>query len=140
MMKKVFALMLATLSLNAISADIQVYNWKSGNGSNVYSDTPRNMQESESNVINLRTGTVTQAIQQPSTEPLSLAEEQARLNEKIIAENKRREEENAKMIAETKAENCKTARMNLDMVNRSNAVNKDVLIPKYNSDIQKYCN
>lgn len=131
--------MLATLSINAISADIQVYNWKSNDGSNVYSDTPKNMQEGESNVINLRTGTVTQAIEQPPKEPLSLADEQAKLNERIIAENKRREEENAKMIAETKAENCKTARMNLDIVNRSNAVNKDVLIPKYNSDIQKYC-
>lgn len=139
MKKNLIVTIIVLASLSATAADTQVYNWKDSKGNNVYSDTPRNMREGESGTINLRTGTVTAPVIE-KTEPTSLIEMQAQLNEKIIAENRRREEENNRLIAETKAENCKTARMNLDTVNKSNARNKDDLIPKYNADIAKYCN
>lgn len=139
-MKKIIVLALfTTLSTMAIAEDIQVFNWKTDRGTNAYSDTPHNMQMGRSSVLNIRTGTVTP----PKTEtkkaaPTNLVEAQAQLNEQIVAENKRREEEAARQAAETKAENCKTARMNRAFA--ENARNKAELIPKFDAAINQYCN
>lgn len=141
MMKSVMTLtLLSLLAATASAADTEVFSWKSG-GSTVYSDTPANMQMGRSSVVNIRTGTVTPpAPKEASTANLSLAEQQALLNQKIAEQNKQIEDSNAKLAAETKAENCKAARLNLETVEKTNARNKDELIPRYNADIAKYCN
>ncbi|MDO4434074.1 MAG: DUF4124 domain-containing protein [Alysiella sp.] len=140
MKKMIFVAVLSAVSVASFAADVQVFNWKTDKGSNAYSDTPNNMQMGRSNVINVRTGSVTPPEPAKPAAPTNVVEAQAALNEQIIAENQRREEAAAKLAAETKADNCKTAQMNLDMVNKTNARNKADLIPKYNADIAKFCN
>ena len=141
MMKSVIAAtLLSVLAATAGAADTEVFSWKSG-GSTVYSDTPVNMKMGQSNVVNIRTGTVTPpAPREPSIENLSLADQQAVIAQRIANQNKQIEDANAKMVAETKAENCRAARLNLETVEKTNARNKNQLIPRYNADIAKYCN
>ena len=127
-MKKVIAAgVLALLAGTAFAAETEVFNWRSRSGHNVYSDTPNQMQMGRSNVINIRTGTVI-----PPT-PKATPMENMSPTEQI-------EEENAKREQEAKTQNCNAARMNLDTVQKSNARNKDQLIPRYQADISKYCN
>jgi len=99
------------------------------------------MQMGRSNVINIRTGTVIPPA--PAATPMenmSPAEQQAIANQRIAEQNRKIEEENAKREQEAKTQNCNAARMNLDTVQKSNARNKDQLIPRYQADISKYCN
>lgn len=111
-------------------------------GKRSYSDIPAGLKMGRCNTVNVRTGTVTPP--PPAATPAaaggSLAERQAALNADIAAENKRREEEAARLAAETKAENCKAARMNREMVDRTNPRNKGELIPKFDEDVNKFCN
>lgn len=129
--------------LPPVLTDTEVFQWKTRRGTNAYADTPRNMIMGESNVLNVRTKTVTPPT--PTTigggnPNMSLADQQALLNQRIAEENKKNQEEYAKQQAETKAENCKTARMNRDMIDKTNASNRAELAPKYDADIAKYCN
>lgn len=141
-MKKVIAAgVLALLAGTAIAAETEVFNWRSRNGHNVYSDTPNQMQMGRSNVINIRTGTVIPPA--PAATPMenmSPTEQQAIANQRVAEQNRKIEEENAKREQEAKTQNCNAARMNLDTVQKSNARNKDQLIPRYQADINKYCN
>lgn len=118
--------------------DTQVFECGKGR----YSDMPVGLKMGQCNTVNVRTGTVTPPTPAANSgdASMSLADRQAALNADIAAENKRREEEAAKMAAETKAENCKAAQMNREMVDKTNARNKADLIPKFDADIAKYCN
>ena len=139
-MKSLFtALVLTAVASMAIAQDVQVFSWKNSKGNNAYSDVPNNMHMGRSNVINVRTGTVTPPpMAVNNNAPITLVEAQQQLNEQIAAENKRREEEAAKRAAEIKEENCKTAKMN--RANAENARNKAELIPKFDAAINQYCN
>ncbi len=109
-------------------------------GQGVYSDVPARMQVGRCKVISAKTGsTIQQNDAQIDAKPLSLAEQQAQLNNRIMEENKKNEEAAAKLAQETKAENCKVAQMNKDMVEKTNARNKADLLPKYEADIAKFC-
>lgn len=142
MKKSVFAMLLVAVAAAhaadapAINPQAQVFEC----GSRSYSDIPAGLKMGKCNVVNVRTGTVTPPTPAPKPETGSIADRQAALNADIAAENKRREEEAAKMAAETKAENCKAAQMNREMVDKTNARNKADLIPKFDADIAKYCN
>lgn len=144
MKKSVLVLMLASATAfthantNAPAAAPQTQVFQCGGS---YSDIPAGLKMGKCNVVNVRTGTVTPPA--PAEKPAtggSIAERQAALNADIAAENKRREEQAAKVAAETKAENCKAAQMNREMVDKTNARNKADLIPKFDADIAKYCN
>ena len=97
-MKKVIAAgALALLAGTAFAAETEVFNWRSRNGDNVYSDTPYKMQMGRSNVINIRTGTVIPPAPAASPmENMSPAEQQAIANQRIAEQNRKIEEENAK--------------------------------------------
>lgn len=141
-----FTVFAVSFSMGAIAADKMenVYTWKNG-ASNVYSDTPRGLKlDKNNNRVNVRTQTLIKLEQKPITPP-SLAEQQAELNAKIAAQNKKIEEQNAKALAdkqkaeqETKAQNCEASRRNRQLA--ESARNKDELIPRYDADIAKYCN
>lgn len=138
-MKKMTTLLLvAALSNAALANEVQVFNWKSSNGSNAYSDTPHNMLMGRSNVVNVRTGTVTPPAPAEKPVPTNAVEAQQMANEMIAAENKRLQEAAAEQAKKIKEENCKTAQMN--RANAENARNKDELIPKFDEAIAKYCN
>ena len=141
-MKKVIAAgVLALLAGTAFAAETEVFNWRSRRGHNVYSDTPNQMQMGRSNVSNIRTGTVIPPTPKATPmENMSPTEQQAIANQRIAEQNRKIEEENAKREQEAKTQNCNAARMNLDTVQKSNARNKDQLIPRYQADINKYCN
>ena len=65
-----------------------VYTWKSGSGSTSYSDTPNRLQPERSNIVNIRTRNVTPAVAKPeNAQEGTLSEQQAQLNEKILAQN-----------------------------------------------------
>ncbi|XXQ68050.1 hypothetical protein ACKLNO_10670 [Neisseriaceae bacterium B1] len=137
-MKKLTALLLlAALSNAAIADEVQVFNWKTSNGSNAYSDTPHNLQMGRSNVMNVRTGTVTAPPPAAKPLPTNAVEAQQMANEMAAAENKRQQEAAAEQAKQIKEENCKTAQMN--RANAENARNKDELIPKFDEAIAKYC-
>lgn len=110
-------------------------------GSGYYSDVPRNMKAAQCALKTSRGSTIKTATPESApSKPMTLLEQQADLNSRIAAENKRREEENVKAAAEAKAENCKAAQMNKETVERTNARNKADLLPKYEADIAKFCN
>lgn len=147
-MKKTLLAMMLAAACAAHAADNKAAPASSGNaqvfacGKRSYSDIPAGLKMGRCDTVNVRTGTVTPptpASGGPAASG-SLAERQAALNADIAAENKRREEEAARLAAETKAENCKAARMNREMVDRTNPRNKADLIPKFDADVNKFCN
>lgn len=109
-------------------------------GGGYYSDVPRDMQVGRC-TAKTSSGLVIKAAEPAKAEPkvMSLAEQQAEINRQIAEQNKKQEEENAKAAATAKAENCKAAQMNKEMVEKTNARNKDQLLPKYEADIAKFC-
>ncbi len=117
------------------SADSSSTYYKCGRG--YYSDTPRGLKAALCSVKSVRTGGTIQTASTPAR-PMTLAEQQAQLNQKVAAENKRIEEANKKREADTKAENCKMAQINLQTA--QGARNKGDLLPKYQADVSKYCN
>lgn len=139
-MKKISALLVLTALTSVAIADdnITIYNWKTAKGSNAYSDIPNNLKISGSNIVNVRTGTVTPPAVEERRIPANAMEAQQMANEMIAAENKRAQEAHAKQVQETREENCKAARMN--RANVENARNKDELIPRFDAEIAKYCN
>lgn len=138
-MKKLTALvLLAALSNAAIANEVQVFNWKTSKGSNAYSDTPHKMQMGRSNVVNVRTGTITPPAPAEKPRPTNALEAQQMANEMIAEENRRQQEAAAEQARQIKADNCKTAQMN--RANAENARNKNDLIPKFDAAIAQYCN
>lgn len=110
----------------------------------LYTDRPINLKNGGNcGIFSLRTHTIDTPAITPAKEHIgggSLAEQQALLNQKIAEENKRIEEENAKRIAENKAEHCKIARMNRENAERTRPHNQADLVQKYEADVAKYCN
>jgi len=143
---KITSLLLAcTLCASAAFAAGDVYTWKGRNGGNSYSDVPRRLQPEHSGIVNIRTHSVSPAAVKPASAAGtgSLAEQQAKLNEKILAQNKQVEEQNKKVEEENrknKEDNCRIARVNRQFAESARTANRDDLIKHYQSDINKYCN
>lgn len=137
-MKKLNILLVAMVcTASAAASDMSSY-YACGN---LYTDVPIHMQAKNCEVVSVQTGTVVQKADPSINEkPLSLAEQQAQINNQIAEQNKKIEEANLKAAADAKQENCKAAQMNRDMVEKTNARNKNDLLPKYEADIAKYCN
>lgn len=130
---------LALLMTSSALAD-NVYVWRGSRG-NVYSDIPNNLRMDYANKMNIRTHNVRQATEVKHKTPDSIAERQLELAKESAAASKKVEDENKRIAeanAKIKQENCAQARSNLNLA--QNARNRDQLVPKYNSDIQKYCN
>lgn len=121
----------------------EVYNWKSGSGTNTYSDVPRNLKNSGVKTVNVRTQTVKSApVAQAASGTGSLADQQKQLNDQMAANNKKLEEQNAKIMEEnrkTQETNCKTARMNRAFSETARTANRDALMARYDEDIKKFC-
>lgn len=137
--KCTIAILTLAISSSALAAD-KVYVWREGSR-NTYSDIPKNLRMDHANKMNLRTHNVRQSTEIKHKVPdslaerqLALAQEQAEKQKKVEDENKRIAEANAKI----KEENCAQARSNMNLA--QNARNRDQLVPKYSSDIAKYCN
>ncbi|MDO5357413.1 MAG: DUF4124 domain-containing protein [Conchiformibius sp.] len=141
MMKKLAAVLAVVSAVSYAAAATPVYSWKSGNGVTSYSDTPKNLRINQVNVLNVRTQTAHTAKQGMPAVPESLADQQALLSQKIAAQNRQVEEQNARIAADmekAKQENCQTAQSNRKLA--EGARNRDQLVQKYDADIQRYCN
>lgn len=141
MMKKLAAVLAVVSAVSYAAAATPVYSWKSGNGVTSYSDTPKNLRINQVNVMNVRTQTAHTAKQGMPAVPESLADQQALLSQKIAAQNRQVEEQNARIAADmekAKQENCQTAQSNRKLA--ESARNRDQLVQKYDADIQRYCN
>ena len=130
-------------SSGALAAD-SVYTWKNGKG-NSYSDTPNRLQLDRSNVMNIRTHSVSPAAVKPASAAGtgSLAEQQAKLNDQIAMQNKQVEEQNKKIEEENRQrqeDNCKAARLNRQFAETARSNNREALIQRYESDVKRYCN
>ncbi|EGZ44730.1 DUF4124 domain-containing protein [Neisseria wadsworthii] len=132
-------LILASTSLQAK----EVYSWKNANGTNTYSDVPRNLKSNGVNTINVRTQTVsTPPAAKSASEGASLSEQQKQINDKMAANNKQVEEKNKQIEEEnrkTQEANCKTARMNRAFAESARTANRDTLMARYDADIEKFC-
>ena len=135
------AIALAIAASSAIAADTSIFTWKQRSGATAFADTPPGLIMGRASTINVRTRTVTPPPVVKKEDPnMSIADKQAALNKEIEEENRRRDEANKKREEDVKKENCKSAQMNKETVTKTNAKNKDALIPKYDADIAKYCN
>lgn len=139
-----FALSVITFALASFlpiqPARAAVFTWKDGGG-NSYSDVPKQLHPDQSQIVNLRTRQTKPAVKpKPAVDKNA---DNAKENEKDIAEKNGQLEEEKKKVAEferqTKEENCRISKMNLKAVESSNAKNKDDLIRKYNNAVNKYC-
>ena len=143
---KITSLLLAcTLCASAAFAAGDVYTWKGRNGGNSYSDVPRRLQPEHSGIVNIRTHSVKAAVK-PKSEAAdegTLVEQQAKLNERMLAKNKLIEEQNKKIEEENrknKEDNCRIARMNQQSAESARVANRDDLVKRYQGDVAKYCN
>ncbi|MDO4640376.1 MAG: DUF4124 domain-containing protein [Neisseria sp.] len=119
----------------------EVYNWKGANGTNTYSDVPRNLKSTGVSTLNVRTRTVTAPVEKNAA-PGSLADQQKQLNDQMAENNKKVEEQNKKIAEENQKmqeANCKTARMNRTFAESARTANRDALMARYDNDISKFC-
>lgn len=142
-------LLLAIMSLSVAIHAKDVFNWKDGRGVNNYSDVPRNLKPSSSNLLNVNTQTVSTpapaAAAGTPTDPAnaSIAEQQMQLSQQVAARNKAIEEQNKQIDEQNriqKEDNCKTARLNRSIAESARTDNRDALLSRYDADIQKFCN
>lgn len=133
-------IILTTMVLGCVSSWLsaqEVFTWKDNQGIANYSDVPRDMKPGLSNLVNIRTHSEKPAVAPLGSEkPESLAEQQMKLNQQLAEKNKAIEERN-KQIQE---DNCKAARMNLNLAQKADSDNRDALVSRYQSEINKYCN
>jgi signal peptide, YSIRK family len=95
--------------------------------------------------MNIRTHSVKAVVKSKSeaADEGTLAEQQAKLNERMLAKNKLIEEQNKKIEEENrknKEDNCRIARMNQQSAESARVANRDDLIKRYQGDVAKYCN
>lgn len=140
--KNILILSVLAVSGSLLAAD--VYTWRTGNGSNSYSDSPRNLKPAYADLISVHTTQVLpvkQADTATASEP-SLVDKQSQLNDQIIKRNKELEERNKEVekrnqqIAET---NCKAARMNRAAAENARTNNREQLLARYDADIARFC-
>ena len=105
-------LSLALISMVGMASANGVFTWKGKSGHQVYSDTPRNLSTQNVSTMNIRSHTVTKIETKPMSDTIqggkigvegdgkdkSLADQQADLNAKMAAENKKKEEENKRKL------------------------------------------
>lgn len=140
-MKKTLAAAVLMLAAAQSGFALEVYNWKSANGVTVYSDAPKNLRIKNTKVMNVRTHTSHAQTNAMPPVPESLADQQAMLSQKIAAQNRQIEQQNAKIAADmqkAKEENCRTAQSSRKLA--EGARNRDQLVQKYDADIERYCN
>ena len=137
---------LAVLLVSGSLSAQEVYNWRSGSGSNAYSDVPRNLKPSNANVINVRTQRVTPPAPAAPADTAaadgSLAEQQAELNNKLAQQNKEIEERNKKIDEENRQQreaDCKRARLNRTSAESARVINREELLQRYDQDIAAFC-
>lgn len=146
-MNKNLLLLALVLGVSASLSAKEVFNWKDSRGVNTYSDVPRNLQPAQSNLMNVNTQTVSQAVP-PAAAPGaqaasgSIAEQQLQLSQQIAAQNKATEENNKKIEEanrQQKEDSCKTARLNRTAAEGARTENRTALLARYEADIQKFC-
>ncbi len=133
-------LLLAAAQLSAA----EVYTWRDQKGRTTYSDVPNRLQPARSNLLNVRTHSVSQPVQpQTAAQPDSIYEQQRQLNDKIAQANQQIDEQNKKIEEanrQTNEDNCNAARLNRQFAETARSANRDALIQRYEADIGKYCN
>ena len=138
--------LLGTIFASAQLSAAEVFTWKNRNGSNTYSDVPRNLKPAHANMVNVRTRSVTPAAPEQPAAPAdgnSLADQQKQLSDEIARQNKQVEEQNKKIDEENRQQkeaNCKTARMNRQFAESARVANRDALLQRYDADIAQFCN
>ena len=147
LMNKNLLLLTLALSVSASLSAKEVFNWKDSRGVNTYSDVPRNLQPAQSNLMNVNTQTVTQAVPPAATPGAqaasgSIAEQQLQLSQQIAAQNKAIEANNTKIEdanRQQKEDNCKAARLNRAAAEGARTENRAAFLARYDADIQKFC-
>ena len=147
LMNKNLLLLTVALSVSASLSAKEVFNWKDSRGVNTYSDVPRNLQPAQSNLMNVNTQTVTQAVPPAATPGEqaasgSIAEQQLQLSQQIAAQNKAIEANNKKIEdanRQQKEDNCKAARLNRAAAEGARTENRAAFLARYDADIQKFC-
>ncbi len=137
--------LLGTVFASAQLSAAEVFTWKNRNGSNTYSDVPRNLKPAHAGLVNVRTRSVTPAApEQPApADSQSLADQQKQLSDEIARQNKQVEEQNKRIDEENRLQkeaNCKTARMNRQFAETARVNNRADLIARYDADINQFCN
>lgn len=142
--RTVCAAVLSCLLLPAQPAAAEVYTWKTGSGSNSYSDVPRNLKASGAATVNVRTRTVSPPSAPKAEEGAgSLSEQQKQLNDAISQENRKVEEQNKKIEEQNRRQqedNCKTARLNRQFAETARVANREEFVKRYDADIARFCN
>ena len=137
-------LLLSMLFIGTHAGANEVFSWKNPSGSTSYSDVPPNLKYGQTQRVNVRTSTSTQAAPAvtAASKEGSLIEQQAKLNEQINAQNKEIDEQNEKIKEQNKQQredNCKTAKLNRSFAESARTANRAELISRYDQDITNYC-
>lgn len=133
-------LVVASLLLAAAPLSAAVYTWKGSDGRTNYSDSPPQLRAERTATMNVRTHQVYQPESAVAAAPLSETEQ---LNSKIEEANKQIEAQNQKIEEENRQrmqENYQAARLNRQYAESARVANRDALVNRYNSDVNKFCN
>lgn len=129
-----------SLLLAAAPLSAAVYTWKGADGRTNYSDSPPQLRVERTATMNVRTHQVYQPEIAAASAPMSEAEQ---LNSKIEEANRQIEAKNRKIEEENRQrmqENCQAARLNRQYAESARVANRDALVNRYNSDVNKFCN